>query len=54
MKSAAFEGFHLSDLEYGVRNYHDQLRKVIPVLNLDEAPREGQIADLNVSLHSNR
>ena len=54
MKSAAFEGFHLSDLEYGVRNYHDQLRKVIPVLNLDQAPGEGQIADLNVSLHSNR
>ncbi len=32
MKSSAFDNFHLSDLEYGVRQHHDQLRKLMPVI----------------------
>jgi hypothetical protein len=44
MKSDAFEGFHLSDLEYGVRRHHDNLRSLLPVLTLDKAPPEDQIA----------
>ena len=41
MKSSAFDGFHLSDLEWGVRRYHDRLRGVLPVLTCAEAPARG-------------
>ena len=27
MKSCGFDGFHLSDLEKGVRSHHDQIRR---------------------------
>jgi phenylpropionate dioxygenase-like ring-hydroxylating dioxygenase large terminal subunit len=47
MKSSAFEGFHLSDLEYGVRRHHDGLRRILPVMTLEDAPPEAQIAGLN-------
>ncbi len=40
MKSTAFEDFHLSDLEYGLRNHHDQLRRLLPVLRDRTAPPE--------------
>jgi len=47
MKSSAFEGFHLSDLEYGVRRHHDGLRRLLPVMTLPAAPPEDQIAARN-------
>ena len=47
MKSDAFEGFHLSDLEYGLRSCHDGLRAVLPVMTLETAPPEDQIAAIN-------
>lgn len=47
MKSSAFEGFHLSDLEYGVRRHHDGLRRLLPVLALAAAPSEADIASRN-------
>jgi carnitine monooxygenase subunit len=47
MKSSAFEGFYLSDLEYGVRRHHDQLRSILPVLGLDQAPTGADLAGLN-------
>ncbi len=47
MKSDAFEGFHLSDLEYGLRSCHDGLRAVMPVMTLETAPPEDQIAARN-------
>lgn len=47
MRSSAFEGFHLSDLEYGLRRHHDGLRRLMPVMRLAEAPDEGRIAALN-------
>jgi phenylpropionate dioxygenase-like ring-hydroxylating dioxygenase large terminal subunit len=50
MKSQAFEDFHLSDLEYGVRNHHDRLRALLPVMRLTEAPYEEGLADLNEQL----
>ena len=50
MASDSFEGFYLSDLEYGVRTYHDHLRDVLPVYNEQVAPAEKQIAPLNASL----
>ena len=50
MKSDAFEGFHLSDLEYGLRRHHDGLRRVLPVMRLAEAPPEDQIAARNAEM----
>ena len=50
MASEAFEGFYLSDLEYGVRSHHDHLRAVLPVYGLEEAPTEDQMAEINASL----
>jgi phenylpropionate dioxygenase-like ring-hydroxylating dioxygenase large terminal subunit len=50
MKSAAFEGFHLSDLEYGVRSHHDQLRRLLPVMTLDTVPDETRLAKINAEL----
>jgi len=50
MRSRAFEDFHLSDLEYGVRRHHDALRDLIPVLNLPAAPPEGEMAARNAEL----
>ncbi|MCL6707624.1 aromatic ring-hydroxylating dioxygenase subunit alpha [Pseudomonas sp. R2.Fl] len=53
MTSKAFSGFYLSDLEYGVRTHHDHLRAVLPVMTLDEAPEEKDMAEVN-SRMSNR
>lgn len=47
MASSAFEGFHLSDLEFGLRCHHDGLRRLLPVMTLTEAPPEAQIAAIN-------
>jgi len=50
MVSDAFDGFYLSDLEYGVRSHHDHLRHLLPIYNLDKAPHEDQVADVNASM----
>ena len=50
MASEFFEGFYLSDLEYGVRTHHDHLRAVLPIYNLDVAPEEDQVRTLNASM----
>lgn len=50
MTSAAFEGFHLSDLEQGVRSHHDHLRSLLPVVNREAAPPEHLMAEMNASL----
>ena len=50
MKSTAFDGFHLSDLEYGVRRHHDGLRAILPVMRQDQAPPETEICDVNAEL----
>ncbi|MEI5678595.1 MULTISPECIES: aromatic ring-hydroxylating oxygenase subunit alpha [unclassified Mesorhizobium] len=52
MLSEAFAGFYLSDLEYGVRTHHDHLRAQIPVLDLETAPDEKDMASLNEALRS--
>ena len=52
MLSQAFEGFYLSDLEYGVRTHHDHLRAMLPVLGLETAPDEKDMANLNDALKS--
>lgn len=53
MKSSAFEGFHLSDLEYGVRRHHDRLRQLLPVMALENAPPEDEIAARNQEMLGN-
>ncbi len=50
MASAAFEGFHLSDLEWGLRRHHDRLRALVPVMRLDEPPPEAEIAARNAEM----
>lgn len=50
MASEFFEGFYLSDLEYGVRSHHDHLRSVLPIYCVDEAPEEDQVRALNAKL----
>ena len=47
MSSSAFQGFYLSDLEYGVRSHHDHIRAILPVSTLDERPKEDEVAKLN-------
>jgi phenylpropionate dioxygenase-like ring-hydroxylating dioxygenase large terminal subunit len=50
MQSSGFSGLILSDLEAGVRDYHDMLRQAIPVTALADEPPGGQAATLNASL----
>jgi len=50
MRSKAFKGFFLSDLEYGVRTHHDHLREQLPVLTLDVAPDEKELARVNAEM----
>lgn len=54
MLSKSFNGFYLSDLEYGVRTHHDHLRGVLPVLNLASAPDEKEMAGVNEALKRQR
>ena len=50
MQSSAFDGIMLSDLEYGVRCYHDRLREVIPVMNLENAPGNDSVSAVNAAM----
>ncbi|MFO1090245.1 MAG: aromatic ring-hydroxylating dioxygenase subunit alpha [Hyphomicrobiales bacterium] len=54
MQSSSFPGFILSDLESGVRDYHDQLRRVLPVCGLEDEPAAGQMENLNASMRAAR
>lgn len=47
MKSSGFDGFHLSDLEKGVRSHHDHIRDLLPVTKLTDRPTESEIEALN-------
>lgn len=50
MASEDFEGFFLSDLEYGVRSHHDHLRALLPIYDVEDTPAEDQVRSLNASL----
>jgi phenylpropionate dioxygenase-like ring-hydroxylating dioxygenase large terminal subunit len=52
MKSSAFDGFHLSDLEFGVRNHHDQLRRILPILTVEKSPGEDHVEPINAALRA--
>ncbi len=51
MLSSAFDNFHLSDLEWGLKRHHDRLRALLPVMDLDTEPRKMDLADLNSKMH---
>ena len=48
--SSGYDGVILSDLEYGVRSYHDHLRRLMPVLDLDRPPAAGTLLERNDTL----
>ncbi|MGI9404949.1 MAG: aromatic ring-hydroxylating oxygenase subunit alpha [Hyphomicrobiaceae bacterium] len=48
-QSSGYKGIILSDLEYGVRSYHDQLRSILPVLNEDTV-EPGKVMARNAAL----
>ena len=54
MLSGSFEGFHLSDLEWGLRRHHDGLRRLMPVMDLAEAPPEADVERINDDLICDR
>jgi carnitine monooxygenase subunit len=54
MQSSGFAGFILSDLEAGVRSYHDQLRRLIPVFGQPDEPAAGSVDQINTALGSGR
>ncbi len=50
MKSSAFEGFYLSDMEHLVRAHHDRLRIMLPVMTLDQPPPDSEMAAINAAM----
>jgi phenylpropionate dioxygenase-like ring-hydroxylating dioxygenase large terminal subunit len=49
-KSSAYDGVIFSDLEYGVKTYHDHLRRLLPVMGHPAPPEPGQMAQVNDAL----
>lgn len=52
MRSSAFDGAMLSDLELGVGSFQNQLRELLPVVSLDEEPAEGSLPQVNESMRA--
>ena len=52
MRSSAFDGVILSDLELGVASFQNQLREILPVVTLDQAPEAGSLKEVNKRLRS--
>ena len=52
MRSSAFDGAILSDLELGVGSFQNQLRKILPVVSLEQAPAEGSLKQVNEQLRT--
>ena len=49
-QSSGYDGVILSDLEYGVKTYHDHLRAGLPVINLEDEPEAGTLAEINAAM----
>ena len=43
MRSSAFDGVLLSDLELGIGSFQNRLREVLPVVTLDQEPEAGSL-----------
>ena len=50
MRSSAFDGLMLSDLELGVASFHNALRDLLPVMELETAPEPGTLQQVNERL----
>jgi len=50
MRSSAYDDFLLSDLELGVKHFHDELRAKLPVLNRTSPPPLGTVAKVNAEM----
>jgi hypothetical protein len=50
MRSTAFDEILLSDLELGICSFQNQLRDLIPVVGLDQAPEGGNLKQVNQHL----
>ncbi|MBT3214806.1 MAG: aromatic ring-hydroxylating dioxygenase subunit alpha [Deltaproteobacteria bacterium] len=51
-RSSAYDGILLSDLEYGVKSYHNALREVIPVMKQKTEPLTGTVSQINSASQS--
>ena len=52
MRSSAFDGVLLSDLELGIGSFQNQLREVLPVVTLNQEPEAGSLQEVNERLRS--
>jgi len=52
MRSSAFDGVLLSDLELGIGSFQNRLREVLPVVTLDQEPEAGSLKEVNEHLRS--
>lgn len=50
MRSQAFDGLLLSDLELGVASFHNRLRQLLPVVTLTQAPPGGSLREVNARM----
>jgi phenylpropionate dioxygenase-like ring-hydroxylating dioxygenase large terminal subunit len=50
MRSSAFEGAMMSDLELGICSFQNRLREVLPVVKQDQPPASGSISQVNQTL----
>ena len=44
VKSSGFSGVIYSDLEYGLRSFHDHLRSIIPEMHQEKEPLPGSLS----------
>ncbi len=49
-QSSGYRGVILSDLEYNVRCYHDEMRRLMPVLRCNDEPAQGNLESINQAM----
>ncbi len=54
MRSSVFDEILLSDLELGICSFQNQLRDLVPVVNLDQPPEMGNLKQVNQQLADQR
>ncbi|MFB3079592.1 MAG: RHO alpha subunit C-terminal catalytic domain-containing protein, partial [Lysobacterales bacterium] len=54
MRSSAFDEILLSDLELGICSFQNQLRDMVPVVSLEQAPETGSLSQVNQQLVDQR
>jgi phenylpropionate dioxygenase-like ring-hydroxylating dioxygenase large terminal subunit len=54
LRTSGYPGGVLSELEFGVRDFQDWIRELLPVANRAEAPPTGTVAALNDGLKGGR